>query len=343
LSSLTAIFGGSEAKSQVSDKLMDLYWNRAELKKEFSGMRQEQFRLHDEIKQQQGATARLQQKIGHIEELLINPQWAHNVVVFYQLRGLGLQCERKLAKFAEQLKQQREQKRHKSLLADWNKQLEQESSVVKLKLREQYDSVTGLEDRLQSEQHRLISMSAFTRLFRGRAAMKVIDTLASQYEVALQQARTLEDTINEIRNRQPPEHQGLDIPAKRLINLMILSFAQQLYIHYSESGIAEQVKEATEKSVGAINYGSRFECSELLSRIDASTEKIDKSPDLADTLQKRAKILGDVAKFPTDTDAVPLADTVSTVFRIDATGMVGESDTDILGDNYWGISTVFSR
>ena len=115
MSMSTAIFGNTEDKSQDSEKLLNLYWNRAELKKEFAGMRKEQFKLQDRIKQQKGATARLQQKLDYLEELLVDPQWVHNVMVFYQLRSLALRCERKLAKFAEQLKQQREQKQHNNV------------------------------------------------------------------------------------------------------------------------------------------------------------------------------------------------------------------------------------
>lgn len=82
VSSLTAIFGNSEEKSQDSEKLMDLYWNRAELKKEFARMREERFRLQDAVKRQEGATARLQQKLDYLEDLLIDPQTTHNVVVY---------------------------------------------------------------------------------------------------------------------------------------------------------------------------------------------------------------------------------------------------------------------
>ena len=89
MSSLTAIFGNSEEKTQDSDKLMDLYWNRAELKKEFADMRKEQYRLRDLVKEQEGRTARIQQQLDHLEGLLVDPDWAHNVVVYYQLRGLG--------------------------------------------------------------------------------------------------------------------------------------------------------------------------------------------------------------------------------------------------------------
>ncbi len=340
---MTAIFGSSEEKAQDSDKLMDLYWNRAELKKEFAGMRKEQFRLQDKVKQQEGATARLQQRLEHLEDLLVDPQLAHNVIVFYQLRGLGLQCERKLAKFAEQLKRQREQKRHDSLLEDWKRDLRKESKVVELELLEKRDSVLQLEDQLQAEQRRLTSMSGLMRLFRGRSAMKKIDSIAEQIELGAQEDQMIVARLDEIKNRQPPDHQGLDMPTKRSINLMILAFAQQLYIHFSDAGIADLVKEATEKSVGAINYGTRYECGLLLDRIGKSAEGMEQSADFADVLQKRAKLLSEIAKFAGDSDAVPLAGTVATVFRIDSNGLVRESEGNLASENYWGISKIFSR
>ena len=322
---------------------MDLYWNRAELKKEFAGMRKEQFRLKDEIKQHEGAKARLKQQIDHLEELLVDPELAHNVVVFYQLRGLGKKCERKVAKFAEQLKQQREQKRHDSLLADWNDKLKEECSGVELQLLKKRDSVLQIEDQLQSEQRRLTSMSVLKRLFSGRSAMKLIDNLAEQLEVSVQEEQLLKDSIDEIKNREAPDHQGLEIPAKRSINLMIIAFAQQLFIHFSEFDIAELIKESTEKSAGAINYGTRYECGQLLDRIHKSIESMEKNTEFADVLQKRAKLIGEIARFPGDQDAVPVAGTVGTLFQFDSNGVVQKSDTDLVGTNYWGISKIFSR
>jgi len=322
---------------------MELYWNRAGLKKEFAGMRKEQFRLKDVIKDQEGSKARLQQKLDHLEDLLVDPQLAHNVIVFYQLRGLGRKCERKVAKFAEQLKQQREQKRHKSILAEWNATLAEEASGVKAQLLEKRDAVLQLEDQLQSEQRRLASMSGFKRLFSGRSAMRLIDSLATQLEVTGQDEQMLRDALDEIKNRQPPDHQGLEIPAKRSINLMIIAFAQQLYLHFSASDIADLIKESTEKSVGAINYGTRYECDQLLDRIHKSIESMEQSADFVDVLQKRAKMLGEIAKFPGSNDAVPIPGTVATVFQIDANGVVNKSEANIVGENYWGISKIFSR
>ena len=343
MSSLTAIFGNSSEKTEDSDKLMELYWNRAELKKEFAGMRKERYRLQDRIKEQEGKTARIQQKLDYLEELLIDPELAHNVVVFYQLRGLGGRCVRQLARFAEQLKQKREQKKHNCELLDWNEQRKQEARAIEEQILVKRNLTLQLEDQLQSEQRRLTSMNAVIRIFRGRSVMKLIDSIARSIETVMQEDERLHDSLEEVVNRKPPEHQGLDIAAKRSINLMILAFAQQLYIQFDEDGIAAVVKESTEKSVGAISYGTPYECEQILARIQKAGERMEQTRDLADVLKKRAIMLGERAKFLGPGDAVPNPRTVSTLIRIDANGVVRESDLDIAGENYWDISKVFSR
>ena len=120
VTSLTAIFGNSEEKAEDSEKLLDLYWNRAELKKAFAELRDEKFALADRVKHHEGATARVQQKLDHLESLLLDPEWVHNVVTFYQLRRLSMSCAGKIARFAEQLKQQREHKQQSAALVSAN-------------------------------------------------------------------------------------------------------------------------------------------------------------------------------------------------------------------------------
>ena len=343
MSNLTAIFGSSAEKSQDSEKLMDLYWNRAELKKEFAGMRKEQFRLKDKIKRQEGATARLQQKLDYLEDLLLDPQLAPNVVVYYQLRSMAVQSERKLGKFAEQLKQQREQKEHDSFLGGWNDKLAEEAAQVKIQILEKRDQVQQLEDQLQAERRRLTAMSAIVRFFRGRSLTKSLDALATQIETTHQEEQSLEEEVQAISNREPPGSQGLDIVTKRSINLMILAFAQHLYVHFADDDLADLIKEASEKSVGAIAYGSKYECEQLLLRMQKCSEKIEQNTDFADVLQKRARLLGERAKFHQRTDAVADTESIKTLIRIGADGVVRESDVNMLGENYWGISKVLSR
>ncbi len=344
MSSLTAIFGSTQDKSQEdSEKLLDLYWNRAELKKEYAGMQKEQFKLQDKIKQSEGAAARVQQKLDHLEELLVDPDWAHNVVVFYQMRGVALRCQHKLAKFAEQLKQQREQKQHNRLLVSWNEERTQEARVLEGQVTEKQAVIHQLEDQLQAERCRLASMSGFLRIFKRRSITVLSNNIADQIAVTQDEEESLLLGIEEIQNRTPPDTEGLDVPSKRSINLMIIAFAQQLYLTFADDDLAEMAKESSEKSVGAINYGTREDCEQVLEKIRQVTELMEQASDFAETLQRRSKLIGEKALFRNDTDVVPASGTVATLYNIDANGLVKEGDVDILGENWWAISKILSR
>jgi hypothetical protein len=343
LGSLAALFGNSEEKPQDSEKLMDLYWNRAELKKSFANARKEHYRLQDQIKKQEGATARVQQKLDHLEDLLIDPQWAHNVVVFYQLRGLAQRCESRLATFAEQLKQQREKKQHEEVVAAWKSKLADESATVEETLHVRRRQIEEIEGQLQEEQQRLESMGFFEKIFKGRTVKGELKQLEQQMEAAQTEKESLKADLLAIVDRPPPENEGLDVSSKRSINLMILAFAQQLYLQFGDPEFATVVKEASEKSVGSTNYGNQHECAQILGRVEERTEAMEKDMDFADILRKRATLISKKAEFHNKSDVVPMAASTATVFDIDEEGLVQEKQASILGENYFAIAKVLSR
>ncbi len=340
---LAGIFGGSQEQSQDSDKLLHLYWNRAELKKEFASLRNEQYRLRDQVKQQQGETARVQQQLEQLENLLIDPEWARNVLVYYQLRGFADRCERKITRFAEQLKQQREQKQHNRVLVAWNDERTRESRVIELEILETRNTVMELEDRLQHEQSRLMAMSGFLKIFRRRAVNAQLDKLRDEIALREQQELELKDALEQIRNRRPPENQGLDIPTKRSINYMILAYAQQLYLYCGDDEFAGMVKEASEKRPGAIRYGSSLDCDELLNRVQRQVRSMEQTGEVAAVLQKRAQLIGEKARFRADDDAVPVATSVAVIYDVRPDGSVATSAGNLLGENYWGLARYLSR
>lgn len=344
MTSLTAIFGNSDEKpKEESEKLLQLYWNRAELKKEFAGLRDEQFRLQERVEQEQGATARVQQKLDHLERLLHDPEWVYNVIIHYQLRQLSSRCQSKLEKFAEQMKQQREQRQHNQLVGGWNERRAQEAADIERQIVETRMQTQMLEDSLQAERHRLATMSGFFKIFRRRSLTAMLDNLAGSIESAQRDEEQLLLQFDEIQNRIPPDIEGLDVAAKRLINFTILAFAQHLYLHYDVDGIAEMAKGASEKSVGAVNYGGKKECDFIVGRVLKLTDSFEKAPDFADVLQRRARLIAEKAKFRSNEDAVPVSRSVATLFEFGKKGVIKESDANLLGENYCNLSAIFSR
>jgi hypothetical protein len=343
LTSLTAIFGSSQEESGDSEKLLELYWNRAELKKEFARLRDETFELKDQIKTKEGAAARLQQKLDHLENLLLDPEWVYNVMIYYQLRALNQRCVNRVARFAEQLKQQREKRQHAKLLQAWNGERKGQAHSIKKQIGEQRMHMQVLEDQLQAERHRLSSMHGFLRFFRKRSITKMLDNIAEQMAVAQARESELLAELSEIQAREAPDTQGLDIAAKRSINFMILSYAQQLYLHFAEDNLAAFSKESGDKSIGAIKYGSKQDCDFLLQRVIKRGDSLQNASEFADILQHRARLLSEDAKFKGTDDAVPIVASVSTLFDIDENAAISRGDADLLGENYWGLQQVMSR
>ncbi|MDA0705618.1 MAG: hypothetical protein O2907_03000 [Proteobacteria bacterium] len=347
MTGLTAIFRGvdesQDGKEPDSEKLLNLYWNRAELKKEFAELRSEKFRLQERLKEEEGATARFEQKLQHLENLSLDPEWVYSIVTFFQLRRLALSGQSKLAKFAEQLKQQRERKLQNQLIDTWDELRAAEATQFERQIGENRLRLQMMEDRLQAERSRQSSIGPLARLFRGRSVQAVLDELAAGIDKAQEEEHRLLLRLDEIENRQPPATQGLDVPTKRLINFMIISFAQQLYLHFREDGLAEMAKESVEKSIGAVNFGHKAACEEILVRIQKRLDSLEKATEFADALQRRAKLIGERAKFRNGEDAVPTSASVSTVYAIDKDGQVRTFEQNLLGENYWNLSAALSR
>lgn len=343
MTSRTALFTVSNEKGDENEKLVELFKNRAELKKEFAKLRKEQYRLQQRVKEQQGATARITQKLEHLESLLVDAEWVHTVVVFYQLRALNRRCKRKLARFAEQLKQQRERRLQDGLRAGWQQDLKQEIAALQQQIGEHRMHVQALEDRLEAERHRLDSMSGFARVMKGRAASGEADEISAQLVDAQQVEQELLMELDKIQKRESPDIPGLGNADKRSINFTIIAFAQQLYLRFSDQQLASLVKESGDKSVGAINYGGKDDCDKLLALTQKQADSMEKLADFADVLKRRTALISEHAVFKSDDDVVPIPGTVATVFAIDANGVVREKDVNLLGENYWGLADVLSR
>ncbi|MEL7185410.1 MAG: hypothetical protein AAFN50_03100 [Pseudomonadota bacterium] len=337
------MFKSEPEEVQDKDKLHELYWNRAELKKEFAALRNEKYALQDRINEQKGATARVEQKLQHIESLLLDREWVYNVAVFYQLKRLNAHCHAKLGRFAEQLKQQREARVQNKVMDTWNQQRNAQASAIEKKIGEVRLQTQLLEDQLQSERHRLLTMNGFVRLFRGRSAAARIEEIAAGIESGQAAEQELLGELEQNQNRTPPDHAGLDIATKRSINFMILSFLQQLYLFFADDNLAELAREASEKSVGAVNYGSKYDCDEILERLDKRWAALEKVVDSAEILKKRAQLLANNAEFRDADDAVPVAVSLATVYAIDDNGVIREKDVNVLRDNYFGVAQVLSR
>ena len=96
---LSFLKGGSEGSSVSAEeeRLMQLFQNRAGLKKAYADLKDEFHLLRDRLKQQEGATIRVQEQLDALGDLLADPRTGFGALVFFQLRGLWKTCHQQLS------------------------------------------------------------------------------------------------------------------------------------------------------------------------------------------------------------------------------------------------------
>src|SRR3974390_3705650 len=89
---------------------MQLFQNRAGLKKAYADLKDEFHLLRDRLKQQEGATIRVQEQMDALGDLLGDPKTGFGALVFFQLRALWKNSHQQLSAFAVELTRQQEER-----------------------------------------------------------------------------------------------------------------------------------------------------------------------------------------------------------------------------------------
>src|SRR6201996_5653691 len=110
-----------EPNSEPDDRVLHLFRNRAELKRASGELEDEIYRLKDRIKQQEGATQRVQEMLAGLEARLGVPDTAYPALVFYQLRRLWQSGRELIEQFVADLVRQQDERERRQHLAEHNR------------------------------------------------------------------------------------------------------------------------------------------------------------------------------------------------------------------------------
>ncbi len=108
-----------KADPAEQERLLKLFWNRAELKKELQDLDDQLHNLRNKLKQQENANTRLQQQLEQLEVLLGSPERGLDALVHFGLKALWRACREQLEKFAAELKRERQEAQRKLQLAEF--------------------------------------------------------------------------------------------------------------------------------------------------------------------------------------------------------------------------------
>ena len=271
-------------------------------------------RLKDRIKQQEGATARVQEMLQGLEGRLRSPRRRYPTLVFYQLRELWSLGRTLLTQFVAELAAQQEERERRAFFAEHN--------------RQQFDAPAG--HRSQAARG---GESCRRRARGGRAARAAAcsacgssgtsssaarcangcRTASLQSLLCMQDLETARGARDALDAEPTPEFGGLSIDARRAINLATIAYAQLLVRApgaHAAHGAGTQ-RRPPRREPPRDDYGDRARCEATMAAIASGRAGCcEQRGTLSPEIKQRSERVRELAKYRSAGDTVPTAESL---------------------------------
>jgi len=326
------------------DRLVKLFRNRSELKKEFAKLRREGQQLQEQLQRQEGETLRSQQQLEKLEGMLAHPVQAANAAVFYQLRGVWNHCRRKLARLAEELLTHHRDRELKLDLDQFDAARKATLSVIDRHEQQARDQHEMADKQLDSIRRQYLRSHGFWNYFKRRALATQMETADAAREAAVTHLNQCLEQKKAKEAESPPVFDGLTVEGRRRINLVLIAIAQELYLYFSKRNIAGLAREASVRQVTDVNYGDASTCRDINIHIEKRLRSLPPGQELVANVRDRVAYLRRCASYRRETDTVPVAGSFAEIPFVISDG--GEPrgqhsvSINVLADEYWDVYTV---
>jgi hypothetical protein len=347
-------FWSGQPPQEHEQQLMQLYWNRAELKKELANQQNQRAALSEKLRVQEAAVRRAAEQQEQLHAYLGNPEFGANALVYFQLRALWKQCAEMVTKFAADLRRQQEERERERHAEDCQSQRAAQLSAVNDQLLNAQSLIASLQARMQLLITRRAELGRWWLLglwnySRRRELTKEIAHLHSQRHAAAALARDHNEERARLAESPLAEFPGISLEGRRLVNTATLAFVEFLIALLPHRGLAPLAKDANSVQVFDIRFGTREDCARLmtltksaLTTLPTGAQDLLALKDLTDRLRARVA-------YRSSEDPIPIAESVQ-----DATGRsIPASQSapleskagalNVLVDDYFGVGALLLR
>ena len=300
-----------DARDPEDHRVLALFRKRAELKKAYAGLQEEIYRLKDRVKQQEGATQRVQEMLGALETRLSISESGYPALVFYQLRRFW-QCGRELIEqFVADLARQQDERERRAHFAEHNRRQFARRHAIEANLRAAETRATQARSQLVELQRQRNRLTRIWHYFKRRNVDQKIGAARigmSSTELELEAARA---AAEELAGQAQPEFPGLSVEARRAINLAAVACAEVLCARLVKTPLVTLAREATARREVSDEYGTPAECERLMQEIARGLARIQVRANLAQEVKVRSDRLKQIARYRSAADTSPTSESVA--------------------------------
>jgi hypothetical protein len=336
-----------EPPPEEEGRVLALFRNRAELKKAYGELQDEIYRLKDRIKQQEGATQRVQEMLSTLETRLGVSDTAYPALVFYQLRRLWQSGRDILEQFVADLSRQQEDRERRQHLAEHNRRQFGTRQAADKQLRDAENVGAEAASRVGELEAQRTRLNKFWHYFKRRSVDRHIAAAvaaAVAANVALSEAR---EVAERLQQELVPEFPGLSLETRRAINLATIAYAEVLCLRLVNTHVVALAREATRRREVSDDYGSQSECEALMREIETALLLIQARTNIAQEIKSRTDRLKQVARYRGAADTSPTADSLAfsegDVLGSEPLGATAARMPNVLAEDTWDLFRILLR
>lgn len=327
------------------ERLLQLYWNRVELKKEFSRLQEDNYGLLQQLKKQESAHTQTRERLQQLEEFLGNPDNGTTVLVYYQLRAVWLLASKRLAELSQELIEQQTERERRLQLMEFDQNRQRRLGELEKTILDFQSQVDAQDARVSLLLRKLEKLRWFWHYAKRRELNASLEPLQTELTRVNAELLALQQQRDGLAGAVAPDFAGLSVEGKRLVNTATLAYAQQLLERLGNEGVATLAKDASFKRVMDVDYGPVPECQVWMTRLQSALRTLQERPrDLVHLKQASQRIRSN-AFYRSDHDTVPVPETVgAVVVRIPGVGQSAQlgmqEEINVLLDDYWDMYSV---
>jgi hypothetical protein len=323
--------------SPDEERLMQLFQNRAGLKKAYADLKDEFHLLRDRLKQQEGATIRVQEQLDGLGDLLADLRSGFGALVFFQLRGLWKTCHQQLSGFAADLTRQAEIRESAKYQAECEAAKNARLADVDRRQQAAQAEADLQRERLSTAQAELQRLTAFWHYFERRRRQKSLEILRQGVVSADAAVGDLHAERSATNSEALSEFSGTSLGARRNINLAIISYAESLCEHVDAYGLAARAKEAVARRVHEMSFGTRADCEGYMQRVQKAQAAVANHKLIYAGVRAKLERLRATCEYRNADDTVPTADSIA------AAASPAPASWNVLAEDYWDLYTLLLR
>ncbi|HTB68718.1 MAG TPA: hypothetical protein VK727_21030, partial [Steroidobacteraceae bacterium] len=308
---------------------------------------EEVYRLKDRIKQQEGATARVQEMLGSLETRLGLTETAYPALVFYQLRAMWQRGREILEQFTAELAAQQEERERRALFVEFNRALFSRRQAADAALRTAQAQFVDAQQFVADLTARRALLTRFWHYFKRRDLDHRLVGAGAALGLATMQVEETRAALAAIETEQPPEFPGLSLDARRAINIAAIAYAEVLCLRLADTPLMSLAKEATGRREPLDVYGGRPECEGLIALIARARAIIESKVNVAQDVKARSETLRPLARYRNNLDTAPTPESVSLgetdVLAGEPLGARAINMPNVLGEDTWDMFRVLLR